>query len=409
MSVVQSLDLPVILVLGIVTGLSFYLSKSMKFVRLPSIIGFMLAGALLGPSVLGVLDQPTQEMLSFLPQVALGFVAVSIGLELRFSTLSQLGPGIIAIILLESIAAMGIVTAGIYVVTGNLPLALLFGAIAPASAPAGTVAVIEEYRARGTLTNTLYAVVGFDDGFGIVLFGFTAAIAARLVGADADSSFWRSLVPPLVEVGASVAIGILLALLFSVLIRFTTRASEALILVFSFVFAATGLAMSLDLSVILVNLVLGMATTNLQHRAHIQRIHDVLRDVMPLLFVLFFTLAGANLHFAALPALGLIGPVYIVCRSAGLIGGAWLGSVIGRADRAVRNNLGLGILSQAGVAIGLALIVSQEFAGFGPAGVEIGRLVITSVTATSIVFEIVGPITTKLALKNAGEISSQPG
>lgn len=408
MSFLQTLDVPILLTVGLVASLSYYVSKTMKFVRLPSVIGFMFAGAILGPSVLGVLDSDLQTTLAFVPQIALGFVALSIGLELRFTTLRSLGAGIIVIILLESLAALLVVTAGVYLVTGNLPLAVLFGAIAPASAPAGTVAVIEEYKAKGVLTNTLYAVVGFDDGFGIVLFGFAAAIATRFVVGD-GGSFWVSLLPPLVEIGGSVGVGLVLAVVFAFLARFAKRRSEALILTFSIVLTACGLASLLGLSLILVNLVLGMTTVNLQSQAVIKRVRDVLSDVMPLLFVLFFTLAGANLHFAALPALGLVGPVYILCRSGGKLGGAWLGSLIGGAEKKVRNNLGLGILSQAGVAIGLALIVKEEFSALGPLGVEIGRLVITSVTATSIIFEIIGPITTKVALRNAGEIESGDG
>lgn len=407
MAIVEALDLPILLVVGLVTGLSFYLSKTMKYVRLPSIIGFMIAGAVLGPSVLDVLDSDAQRVLSFLPQVALGFVAVSIGLELRFTTLKQLGAGIIAVILFESLIALIVVAVGVYLVTGNLPLAILFGAIAPASAPAGTVAVIEEYKAKGSLTNTLYAVVGFDDGLGVVIFGFAAAVASLLLTGGREGSVWAGLVPPLVEVGASLGVGFAIALLFAVLVRATKKASDTLILTFAVVFTSTGLAMRLDLSMILVNLVVGMTVSNLQPQSVIRRIREVLSDVMPLLFVLFFTLAGANLHFAALPALGLIGPVYILCRSGGLIAGAWLGSVVGRAEKKVRNNLGLGILSQAGVAIGLALIVNQEFGALGPEGEQIGRLIITSVTATSIVFEILGPITTKIALRNAGEIDTK--
>ena len=125
---------------------------------------------------------------------------------------------------------------------------------------------------------------------------------------------------------------------------------------------------------------------------------------MPLLFTLFFFLAGAHLDLRALPALGLIGVVYIVGRTFGLISGAWFGSYIGGAGKTIRNNLGLGILSQAGVAIGLALYVQRNFSGYGENGAWIGTTIITMITATSIIFEIIGPILTKVALRRAGEI-----
>jgi len=135
---------------------------------------------------------------------------------------------------------------------------------------------------------------------------------------------------------------------------------------------------------------------------------------MPLLFILFFVLAGAHLYLSALPSLGLLGIVYIVARSAGLIGGAWVGAVVGRLGDTIRKNLGLGILSQAGVAIGLSLIVKHEFQGIGrvmengmAAGDWIGATVLTTITATCIFFEVVGPITTKIALGRAGELGKR--
>ena len=177
----ENLSLPVLLVVGVITTLGFYAGKSMRYVRLPSIIGFMIIGVLIGPSLMDILDGPLQARLSFITEIALGFVALSIGLELNFRALKELGRGIIIIIVCESFLAFVVVTAGIYLLTGNLALSLAFGAIAPASAPAGTVAVIQEYRARGNLTRALYAVVGFDDGLGIIIFGLVSAFVKRML------------------------------------------------------------------------------------------------------------------------------------------------------------------------------------------------------------------------------------
>jgi len=151
-------------------------------------------------------------------------------------------------------------------------------------------------------------------------------------------------------------------------------------------------------------MVLGFLVVNTQANSLLKKIEDELSNVMPLLFVLFFVLAGANLHVAALPSLGLLGVIYIVSRIIGLAGGASLGATIGRAEPKIRKYLGLGILSQAGVAIGLALIVKHEFSALGTWGEEIGSTVITTVTATCIFFELIGPILTKFGLQKAGEI-----
>ena len=175
-------------------------------------------------------------------------------------------------------------------------------------------------------------------------------------------------------------------------------------MVFGMVLFITGISLKFHLSYILTNMIAGMVIVNTQPSALIQKIRDELNSSMPLLFVLFFVLAGAHLHIEKLPSLGIIGIVYIVCRSIGKITGAFSGAVLGKAESKLKKYVGIGILSQAGVAIGLALITSHEFAQLGEAGLKIGSAVITTITATSIVFEIIGPIFARIALLKAGEI-----
>ena len=180
-----------LLLLGVSAVAGFYFGVLARRLRLPSVIGFMLLGAVLGPSVLELFYEGGEEgvgnlqALAFITEVALGFVAFTIGTELRLRSLRALGGGIVSIILAESFMAFVVVMGAVYVLTGSWPMALLFGAVAPASAPAGTVAVIQEYRAAGSLTQALYAVVGFDDGLAIMIFGFAAALATDMpVGAS---------------------------------------------------------------------------------------------------------------------------------------------------------------------------------------------------------------------------------
>jgi Kef-type K+ transport system membrane component KefB len=403
----EGASLPTLLVVGVMTLLAFYAGRSMKIVRLPSIIGFMLIGVILGPSLFGVLYEKLQVDLSFITEIALGFVALSIGLELNLASLKRLGWGMILIIFAESFLAFAAVSAGIYLLTRDLPLSLIFGAVAPASAPAGTVAVIQEYRAQGNLTKALYAVVGFDDGLGIIIFGFAAAIARSILLQDsggAQQSAWLVLATPLKEVGLSVLLGGAAALFYGLLVRRLEQPRDIFVLTFAVALITIGLSSFLHMSLILTNMILGLVVVNTRPRGLVEKIRGELTEIMPLLFILFFVLAGASLHIALLPSLGLVGLIYIVSRAAGLMGGAWIGSVLGRAEANIRKYLGLGILSQAGVAIGLSLIVKQEFTPLGAWGASIGTAVITTVTATSIVFEIVGPILTKIGLQKAGEI-----
>ena len=410
--------LPILIVVGGIILSGFYFGKSTKIFKLPSIIGYMILGLILGPSFLDIINHEMQEKLSFITEIALGFVALSIGLELSFSSLKKQGMGIISIIFAESFIAFGVTAFGLYMLTRDLPLSLIFASFAPASAPAGTVAIIKEYKAKGSLTQALYAVVGFDDGLAIIIFGFTLAIVRMLLMQEAgstDISVMGAMLAPLKEIFFSVIIGAVTAVIISVLLRKIKGKAELLILIAGFILLSNGLCTMLHLSLILTNMIIGLVIVNVQRRELVHRMGEVLSDVMPLFFILFFALAGANLHISALPQLGAVGLVYVICRSMGLIGGARIGAQFGNVEEKIKKYVGLGILSQAGVAIGLALIVKQEFAGVGKVvevvngvavhtGDIIGVQGITTITATCIFFEIIGPICTKIALTKAGEI-----
>lgn len=409
---ISFLDFSALTLLGIVIIAGYYLGHTARLVKLPSLIGYMILGVILGPSILHLISEPTMEHLSFITEIALGFVAFSIGAELSLSTLKRLGPGIISIIFAESFAAFFVVTAAVYFLTHDLPMALIFGAMAPASAPAGTVAVIQEYKAKGSLTKTLYAVVGFDDGLAIIIFGFAAALAKNLLIAEAtgqNGSILPAMLPPLKEIGLSILVGTIVGFAFCQMVRKLESSKDILIVIFGAVLIATGLSLRWHLSLIMTNMVVGFVLVNTRREALVHRVMAPLLDIMPLLFILFFCLAGAHLELSTLPALGTLGLVYIIGRTAGLIGGARVGAMIGHVDSKIKKYIGLGILSQAGVAIGLSLIVKHEFAQLDakynlPHATTIGAIVLTTITATCIFFEIIGPILTKIALTKAGEI-----
>jgi NhaP-type Na+/H+ or K+/H+ antiporter len=407
----------ILLLVGLILLIGFYMGKGAGKIKLPSIIGFMLFGLLAGPSCLNLLNNEIQHNLGFVTEIALGFVAFSIGLELSFNSLKKQGIGIISIILVESILAFIVVTAGIYFLTNNMKIALAFGALAPASAPAGTVAVIKEYRASGSLTKALYAVVGFDDGLAIIIFGFSAAAIRMMFNAEtgtATTGIGEALWVPMKEIILSLGIGGVAAIITCLMLRKVRSAADTLTLVVGVVLVVNGLCQLMHLSLILTNMVIGMVIINTQPRDLAHRIGEQLSGVMPLMFILFFTLAGAHLQVSALPTLGWLGVVYIACRTMGLMGGAAIGGSIGKVEPKLKKYVGMGILSQAGVAIGLALILNRDFAGVGKivdavtgrtTGDELGTMVITTITATCIFFEIIGPILTRIALTKAGEIN----
>lgn len=401
--------------LGIVTIVGFYMGHVAQRVNLPSLIGYMIFGVILGPSVLNLFDEPMIEHLSFLTEIALGFVAFTIGSELSLSSLKRLGSGIISIIFAESFGAFFVVVAAVYLLTRDLPLSIIFGAMAPASAPAGTVAVIQECKAKGSLTKALYAVVGFDDGLAIIIFGFGASFAKSLLIREASgttASVLPTLGTPMVEIGLSLVTGGIIGFLFCKLVLKLQKPRDILIILFGAVLLATGLSIRWHLSLILSNMMVGFVLVNSRREALVQRVMAPLLEIMPLVFLLFFCLAGANLKLSAIPALGSLGAVYILGRSAGLIGGVRLGGLFGSVEQKIKKYLGMGILSQAGVAIGLSLIAKHDLAQLDvqynlPHATTIGTTALTTITTTCIFFEIIGPILTKFGLKKAGEIPDE--
>ena len=398
--------------LGVAALAGFFMGRLARRVRLPSLVGYMVLGVIMGPSLLHLFTDATMEKLAFVTEVSLGLVAFSIGSELSIGSLKQLGLGIISIILVESFLAFGMVTTAVYFLTRDLPLSIIFGSVAPASAPAGTVAVIHECKAKGSLTKALYAVVGFDDGLAIIIFGFAAAMAKSLLiseGTGVSASILPSLVAPMKEILLSIGVGATIGFVFCQLVKNLQNSREIFIMVFGAVLLATGLSARWHLSLIMTNMVVGFMLANTRRETLGHKVMAPVHEIMPLIFVLFFCLAGAHLRIGALPALGATGVVYIVARSAGLVSGAYIGGLIGGVEDKIRKYVGMGILSQAGVAIGLSLVVKHEFelldAEYGlPHALQIGTVVLTTVTATCIFFEVIGPILTRVALQKAGEI-----
>ena len=401
-------------VLGAATLLAYYAGRGMRRLRLPSIIGYMLVGIVAGPSLLDLFPGESLHRLGLVTNLSLGFIAVSIGSELRLRSLARLGSGIVGIILGQALFAFVAVLLGVLLLTGgDWVMALLLAAMAPATAPAGTVAVIQEFKAKGNLTQALYAVVGFDDGLAIVIYAVVVGVAKAIIfnaAGRSDAGWLSSVLPAFGELGGSLVLGGVLGLLFGFLGRRQRGTSETLILVVAFSMIATGLSWMLHLSLILTNMAIGFVLVNTRTEQAVKRATEPLRTIMPLIFVMFFCLAGAHLVLGELGQIGILGVVYVACRTIGKVVGSSAGAALGPVPDAVRKWTGFGVLAQAGVAIGLSLLVQDELARLAvelkdESLAEMGTRVVVAITASCFFFEIVGPICTKFALQRAGEIS----
>lgn len=387
---------------GLMIGCGFIGGKISNRLKFPSVVGYLLAGLVLGPSFLNIFSLNLLDNLGVFNDLALSLVAFIIGSEMRMSTLRRMGKGIIAIIFSESLIAFGLVFAGVYLLTHKLYLALIFGAMAPASAPAGTAIVLQEYKAKGPLTDALYAVVGLDDGLAIIIYAFAAALAKISITGSTESVL-HIIQGPVIEIVGAIILGGIFGLILGYVTRKIHSKKEVLAISLSAAMMCAGLANYFHLSLILANLSLGMVFVNFFLHANRRSVDSINFISLPI-YTIFFVIAGAHLQISLLPAMGLLGIIYIVCRSLGLIGGSFFGATISKSDPVLRKYLGLGILSQAGVAIGLAIMATRDFSMLGSEGKDLAVLVINTIAATTIVFEIIGPIATKFAIKQAGEI-----
>ncbi|MBU0571283.1 MAG: cation:proton antiporter [Candidatus Omnitrophica bacterium] len=392
----------ILVLIGITIILGFIGGRFSNRFKLPAVVGYLFAGVLLGPSFLNILDAKCLDLIGILNDVALGIVAFIIGSEMRMSVLRKMGKGLAAIIFSESFGAFFCVAFGVYFLTHKLHWALIFGAMAPASAPAGTAIVLQEYKAKGPLTNALYAVVGLDDGLAIIIYAF-AAVLAKMLMIKEPMSFMAVLGKPLFEIFGAIITGGIMGVILGYFIRKLYNRSEILAVALGGILICSGLARYLNFSLILSNLALGMVFANFFFLAN-RRTYQALQGVALPIYIIFFVTAGAHLQISLLPAMGVLGLIYIFCRTLGLMGGSYLGATISRSDPIIRKYLGLGILSQAGVAIGLAILATREFSVLGPEGQQMAVVVINTIAATTIVFEIIGPMATKFAISKAGEI-----
>ncbi len=388
--------------IGVAVLVGFAGGKLSHKIKFPSVVGYLIAGLILGPSFLNLLHPQVLDKLVVFNDLALSIIAFIIGSELNLSNLKKLGKGIITIIFSESFSAFFLVTLGVYLLTKKLYLALILGAIAPASAPAGTAVVLQEYKAKGPLTQALYAVVGFDDGLGIIIFAFASAIAKLIMGKSVGI-MEEAIKGPILEITGSLALGAMLGFLLGFFVRRLRRKEDILALSLATIFILTGVSKFFHFSLILSNLTLGMIFANFFLFAN-RRVQEVLSSIASPIYIIFFVIAGAHLDIKLLPAMGILGLIYILCRTIGLVGGASLGATISKSPYVVRKYLGWGILSQAGVAIGLAMLVVTEFPSLGMEGRNLALKVINTIAATTIVFEILGPIGVKYAITKAGEI-----
>ncbi|WP_052446715.1 cation:proton antiporter [Candidatus Soleaferrea massiliensis] len=387
----------VLLYLGIILFCGLLFGRLAKLCKLPNVTGYLVGGLLIGPSFLNLIPSGTLQNFDIISDVALGFIAFAVGSEFKFSYLKKVGVGPLIIAVCEAFGAILLVFGGLLLAGFPMDFSIVLASIAAATAPAATIMVVRQYKAKGPVTDTLLTVVALDDAVALMGFGIAVAIAQAMNGAS--TSIMMTILDPLIEIVGALGIGVVLGFLFLLPMRFFKKDGNRLIIVCGFIFLGVAIADWLGLSSLL--LIMAMGATLINVAKGNNTIPKVADFVTPPIFLMFFVISGAELDISVLPTIGLVGVIYVVLRVAGKCGGAALGSVIAKSPPAVKKYLGPTLLPQAGVAIGLSLLATQMFPDYG------GQIRAVILCGTFI-YELIGPAITKLSLKAAGEIKAQP-
>ncbi len=392
------------------------LSRLAKLVKLPAVTAYLVAGILVGPYVLGALgvkglgfvSMADVNNYSIVADVALGFIAFSIGNEFRLSQLKSTGKQATVIGIFQAVLTTVIVDAaliGLHFLIPDklsLPTAIILGAVASATAPAATLMVVRQYKAKGPLTDVLLPVVALDDAVGLILFAASFGVAKALVSGAVDMV--SIVVEPLIEIVGSLLLGLIMGALFSFFERFFHSRSKRLAMSVTFVLMTVALSMltfnigrvHVSFSSLLVCMMLGTVFCNICDFSE-ELMDRVDRWTAPL-FILFFVISGAQLELSVFTELAvvIIGVVYIIARCFGKYAGASFSARSVKCDKNIIKYLGITLFPQAGVALGMAL-KAQSIP-------ECGSMVVNITLFSVLIYELVGPMLTKISLQKAGEI-----
>lgn len=398
-------EMNILMVLGTSIILGFIAGLLSEKVNIPGVVGMILMGVFLGESVLGFLSYSFIENMKPLIDLALAFIGLGIGTELKFDLISKLRKSIFFILIFESFGAFTLVTLGVFALTRELHIALVFGALAISTAPAATAKVLWDYGAKGDLTTTIFSVLALDDIVAIIAYAFAFSYAESVV-IDGKTVLIDILLDSLLHIAGSIVLGLVTGFIMIILSSRTKETTRLLWFIFICVIAVSGVAESAGFSLILTNVIAGVIFTNFSNFN--EKTFFLIREATYPLIVLFFVLIGGKLRLDYVTHVGLIGLTYLMMRFAGKFSGVAVGSHISKSSAKIKKYLGFCLLTQGGLAIGLATSFYYNLATLSEVGYHLATLVLNTIVATTLIVEILGPIFVKYAITKTGEIYKKP-
>jgi len=386
-------------------------AKLFKKIKVPQFLGYIIAGILIGKSGFKLINADFIETFKTFNFFALGIIGFLVGGELYFNNLKKYAKQFASILLFEGIMAFlfcGLLTAGVlYYITGEIHLSIaagmIVGAIASATDPASTMSVIWEYRARGVLTTTISSVIALDDVLAMTLYGISVGIARILV--SSESAIFIQILNVFYELGGSVCLGLLMGLFSNYILKMSDSKKNTTSIILGSLILIISIAQMLGFDIILSSLSAGILLINIAPERS-KRIFELVRDFAAPIYIIFFVSVGANLELVGMPRwLWLIVVLYVVGRNLGKVLGSYLGATLSRAPKNVRHFTGFGLFAQGGAAIGLAIMAGYHLQNIQVLHTNLGQLVVSCITATTFLIQVIGPIMVKMSVKWADEIN----
>lgn len=374
-----------------------------KFAKIPEVTGYIIAGLVLGPSGVGWIGESNIAGLSIFSEVALGLILFSIGSIFQFDRFRHIRRNVVRITITDAVIVFGLMTMTMLMMGQGWTVSFILGVVAIETAAASTLMVIREYNAAGPLTENLTGMIAINNVLCLTAFSIlvsTIRITDALTHSDGNmmSALYRPLYLLVWQLLGSVCLGYLLGVVLSSWATKVVEHGETLILLIGCLLLCVGLAVYLELSTLVASLAIGATAANFS--SHSRRLAEVQSRTDPPFYAIFFVIAGANLHIGLLKSLGLVGIAYVIARGAGkYLGARWGVRGTDLPDRA-REGLRYATLSHAGLAIGLVLSLGKRLP-------ELSATVSTIVLSAILVYELVGPVSTRLALVRSSEVQAR--
>ena len=369
--------------------------KLVKRIQLPNVTGYLVMGILIGPYVLNLVPADMVEKFGIISEMALGFIAFSIGAEFKLSYLKKVGKAPVVIAFTEALGGVLAVDLVLIAMGQDPAFSLCLGAIAAATAPAATLMVVKQYKAKGPVTQTLLPVVALDDAAALMAFGVSVAIAKAISSGEVDIA--KTILDPLWEIGGAFVFGAVLGFFISLLVRYFHSRGNRLSIAIAGVFLCVGVCDMVGFSSLLACMMMSALFVNLSDES--DKVFELVDRMTPPLFMLFFLLSGADLNLRIIPTVGVVGAIYVVMRMVGKVLGSAAGCKISHAEPVVSKWLGFTLIPQAGVAIGLSSVAMTVVPEHGPA-------IRAIILCGTVIYELTGPVITKIALTKAEEIKA---